>query len=223
MQPRGEALEQVQFREPRTPLRGNAFDTIVCARQLIVDRAGRIRIVSEIDCEQCAITKRGALRERPQRGLERFDDVAGAADGGRLAATKRAGRDRVNLRREWLRVPQACHRREEWREQFAFRSALRRADDEGGEISTAVHRFGRAVRRPRAVRCHGDRVRGIAREEQCTGARRMIDALPADSGSVLPDHASLVRSNRASAFRTVPPTSKQRPLLLLCPSRFQRT
>lgn len=51
----------------------------------------------------------------------------------------------------------------------------------------------------------------------------MIEPLPADIGSVLPHQGSLVRSNRASAARTVPPTSKHLPLLLRCPVRLQRT
>ena len=50
-----------------------------------------------------------------------------------------------------------------------------------------------------------------------TGATRISEPLPAVWGSLLPLNGSPVRSNRDSASATVPPMSKQRPVLLQYP------
>jgi hypothetical protein len=85
-QPDGKVLDPLDVRQPTPPLRGYSFHSVVCAGNLSIHRSGGIRIVAEVDCEQRALFERGALRKRPQRRLQRLDDVAGAADVGGLAS-----------------------------------------------------------------------------------------------------------------------------------------
>ena len=53
------------------PARRDPIDAVLHAGNLAVDRAGRVRVVAEIDRQQRAVLERGALRERPQRRFER--------------------------------------------------------------------------------------------------------------------------------------------------------
>ena len=55
-----------------------------------------------------------------------------------------------------------------------------------------------------------------------TGANRMMQPLPALSGSVNPANGSPVSRNRASARAVVVPMSKQAPVLLMYPSLCHR-
>jgi hypothetical protein len=106
--------------------------------------------------------------------------------------------------------------RREWKQ--LVRVGVRRC-----QVATAVDRVanavgGRELRAVIAIASMGD-----VANASTTGARRMIDPLPALEGSVRPHHGSPVCSIRSSAERVVLPMSKQRPVELICPSRYHRT
>ena len=82
--------------------------------------------------------ERRALRECPQRGLEGFDDVTGAADPGRLATQERSGGDVVDLRCERLAIPQSGDWREQRTQQIGLGLPLKGADDEPRKVAAAV-------------------------------------------------------------------------------------
>ena len=130
-----ELLDLVAPREQRAPPVGDRFNAVVRAGELAVDGPGRVGVVAEVDGEQRAGAEVVAAVERPERRLERADDVAAALDLGRLPVLERAGRDLVDLGRQRLGVPEARERRPARREQLVLRDALERADDQPGRGS----------------------------------------------------------------------------------------
>lgn len=62
------------------PLRGDTLHAIKRSRHAAVDRAHRVGIVAQINRLQRPLTKVVRGEKGPQGGLERVDDVAGAAD-----------------------------------------------------------------------------------------------------------------------------------------------
>ena len=93
---------------------------------------------------------------------------------------------RSSISAQRLPIPQARHRREHRLQQVFLGNTLQRANHEAAVVAARVDRFGRAVRRPRAVRCAGDGLVRIAAKKSGTGARRISEPLPAVFGSVLP-------------------------------------
>lgn len=92
---------------------GIPLHPVVRPSDLSIHRSRRIRVVAKVDREQRAVFEGRALRERPQRGFEGRDDVAGAADVWGLAGQEGAGGDVVDLRRKGLAIPEAGDGREE--------------------------------------------------------------------------------------------------------------
>ena len=114
------------------------------------------------------------------------DHVAGAADRGRLV---RSGTSPPRPRRSAGRAARRPRRRAAAMKcgasSSSFGRALHGADDQRGEVAAGVHCRGGAVRRPRTVRRPGRwRSTGSRRSNSGTGARRMIEPLPAESSSV---------------------------------------
>src|SRR3954463_10966664 len=134
----GVSLERVAQRERVAPGLRDRVHTVVRAGELSIHGARRVRIVSEVDREERALAERRRGRERPQRRLEGFNHVAGAANLVTRPTAERAGCDLLDLGRERLALPQIRHRRKQWREQFVFAPPLQRADDEPGEIAAGV-------------------------------------------------------------------------------------
>jgi hypothetical protein len=62
------------------PVLRYAFQAIERPRQAAVHGSDRIRIVAQIDDLDCAVPEGAGREESPQRGLERVNHVAGAAD-----------------------------------------------------------------------------------------------------------------------------------------------
>ena len=89
----GHGRDEVAHREAFAPLLGDAGLAVVGPGELAVDGAGGVGVVAEVDGQQRPFAERGAAVEGPEGGLERLDDVAGAADLGGLAAAERAGGD----------------------------------------------------------------------------------------------------------------------------------
>ena len=105
-----ELLDLVAPREQGAPPVGDRVNAVVGAGELAVDGPGRVGVVAEVDSEQCAGAEVVAAVERPERRLERADNVAAALDLGRLPVFERAGCDLVDLGRQRLGVPEARQR-----------------------------------------------------------------------------------------------------------------
>lgn len=103
----GELFDPFEHPDLRSPPRGDRVHAVQRACELAVDGGRGVGVVAEVDGEQDAFLEGSGLHQRPQRCLERFDDVARALDGRRLVGQERAGRDRGNLGVQWLLVPDA--------------------------------------------------------------------------------------------------------------------
>ena len=169
MQLRGALLDQLPHRELLAPLRGNPVGSVVRARDLAVDRAGRVRVLAEIHDRDRAVAEVVGGVERPQRGFERVDDVATAADRGRLPHFERPAGDLFHLRGERIRQP-ALHRGLVLVAQdVTLRHAGERREEQTREVPARVHTLDRRVRGPRTIARESDRLCGVARERQWRG------------------------------------------------------
>jgi hypothetical protein len=91
-----ERLDPFSERKPTAPRRWDCVFPVDRTGQLAIDGASCFGVVAEIDGEEGALLERGAPVERPERGLERMDDVPTAANLGRVLAPigpLRDGRD----------------------------------------------------------------------------------------------------------------------------------
>ena len=76
----GEPLDLVAQQQLGPPLRGNRFDTVERPRQLAVQGARGVRIVTEIHRLQEPITEVVRAVEGPQGRFQGLDDVSAASD-----------------------------------------------------------------------------------------------------------------------------------------------
>jgi hypothetical protein len=187
VQPVGELLDRLEGRELRPPPRGDPRLTVVGARELPVDRRGRVGVVAEVRGERRPLPEAPAPGEGPERGLERADDVAGPRDLGRLPAEERAGRDLVDLGDERPLLPQAGTGEKRGASSSSFA-----APASAPTISPARYRHeSTAVAAPCVVLelspASSTAVRGSAAWNMTAGASRISQPLPALRGSVDPE------------------------------------
>ena len=93
---RADALAQ----DDRSATGGMPATTPAGAGELAGDGGGGVGVVAEVGGAQDGVPEVGAAADRPERGLEGVDAVAGTADRRRLLAAPRPARDRVDGRVE---------------------------------------------------------------------------------------------------------------------------
>src|SRR4051794_14445971 len=106
----GQRDDLVVHDDPLPPPFRYAVEAVQRSGQLPEDCCCRIGIVSEVDGCEDAILERSGRAQRPERRLERIDDVAPAPDARRLLRTERPCGDRGDLRMQRLASPEAAHR-----------------------------------------------------------------------------------------------------------------
>ena len=109
-QSRGHRGDEVAHGDALAPLEGDAGLAVIGPGDLAEDGAGGIGVVAEVDGQERPVAERGAALEGPEGRLQRVDDVAAAADLGRIAAAERTAGDLGDPRGERLFVPQARDR-----------------------------------------------------------------------------------------------------------------
>jgi hypothetical protein len=90
-------LSAPRFRYPALTIESTSQLSIHCTRS--------IGIIAQIHGEQTAVSERLALRECPQRGLQRFDHIAYSLNLWRVTALKRSTSNLVDLRYQRIGVP----------------------------------------------------------------------------------------------------------------------
>src|SRR5512133_3520533 len=129
-QPVRQPLNRLPERQLRSPLGRNRVGAVQRASELSVDGAGGIGVLTEIDRGERTRSERVGPIQRPERRLERPNDVAAPADRGRLAAHERTRRYLGHLRQERALLPIAANRRPVRLEQFPLRDAGDRPDEQ---------------------------------------------------------------------------------------------
>src|ERR1700738_804734 len=129
------------------PARRDAVQAVESTRQLSKNRGGGVRIVAEVSSEQRAFFECVGAVKGPERGFQRFDHVARASNRGRILFFKRTGGNLGYFGHERALVIKARA------QQFLFRCAPERAENQRGVIAARIDRGGRAVRGSRAFAC----------------------------------------------------------------------